>query len=271
MPRLTFPVLLAVGLLGMSCAVSGEPGRPPGPRTATTFKGNLAFVLRDRRLTLAYNGPRKRSSAGYALLHNRVSYACSTSVWAGLGQEEPRGSGLATARDTRPLPRRTRRKTVLLDRDISADVGACVLRSIRPGSRVDVAVARFIPTVEYVRRDAPGPPHLSPRSGERSLETSLFGTQGVGLFLAERSLRIVISDEAPLSIQRDFRTQLLRVLCVGSRELGTRASADVRFPPRSREVVARFPVAIPPDADLTCGVETGLTGTEAYGSIEEGS
>ena len=92
----------------MSCAVSGEPGRPPGPRTATTFKGNLTFVLRDRRLTLAYNGPRKRSRAGYALHHNRVSYACSTSLWAGLGQEEPRGSGLATARDTRPPPRRTK-------------------------------------------------------------------------------------------------------------------------------------------------------------------
>ncbi len=270
MPRLLLLSLLAIGLVAVSCASRGDAERRRAPPTATVLKGKLAFTLHGRKLTLVYRGPTKRSSAGYALYSNAVRYSCSTNLWASLGQDSPRGSGLARARVAKPFPRGVRRKTVELDRDISRDVGACVVESVRPGSRTDVAVAEFVPPAEYVGRGAPGPPDLSPRTDERELETDSSGTRGVALFLGERSLRIVISDEAPLSIQRDFRTQLLRVLCVGSRELGASASAEVRFPPRSREALARFPVAVPPDAE-TCGVETGLTGTEAYGSTQEGS
>ncbi len=51
-------------------------------------------------------------------------------------------------------------------------------------------------SAEFARRDAPAPPDLSARPDERLLDSAV-GTPGVLLFLAGRSLRTVLTDEAP--------------------------------------------------------------------------
>lgn len=272
MPRLTSFLLIAAALATTGCdgpgAGSGSDRTETrrGHPTAIAAKAKLTFVLRGRSLTLVYRGRERRSSVGYALHNDRVRYACYTSLWASLGQDEPRGSGVARARTTKPFPRGARRKTVVLDRDISGRVGACVVESLRLDSQSDAAVGMFVPVADFVRRDAPSPADLSARPGERTLDTSHYaGTTGVSLFLGERHLRIALADDAPISIQRDFRTQSSTVLCTGS----TSHSARLRFPLRSREAVARFPRPLPVGQKVLCGVEAG-TGTEAYGSTDAG-
>jgi len=205
---------------------------------------------------------------GYALHNNRVRYSCYTSLWASVGQDEPRGSGVARARTTKPFPRGTKRKTVMLDRDISDRVGMCVIESLRLDYRFDVAIGMFVPAPQLVRRDAPGPPDLSVRPGETRLETAYVGRPSTPLFLGERSVRIVLTDEAPISVQRDFRAQALNVSCSDRSGFGPgRGSVTVRFPPRSREVVANFPKPIIAAEGVTCGAEAG--GSEAFGAAGE--
>jgi hypothetical protein len=157
---------------------------------------------------------------------------------------------------------------VTLDRDISADAGACVVESRRGGRRSDVAAGLFVPVTEFVRHDAPAAPDLAARPGERRLSGPLSRPE-VGLFAGPRHLRVVVTDAAPLSIQREFRTQRLQIACFGPEQAGAgQALTTARFPPRSREVVARFEQPIGSLPRLVCGVEAADTGTEAYGSID---
>jgi len=143
--------------------------------------------------------------------------------------------------------------TIKLDRDVSQNVGACLVESLRTGYRFDVATGLFVTPAEFVRAGAPGPPDLAPRPGERKVDAE----PGVSFFLAGRYVRLVLGDEAPLRIQRDFRTQALNVFC-------DNGSATARFPARSRELIARFRGETTPTDRASCGVETEITGTEAH-------
>lgn len=79
-------------------------------------------------------------------------------------------------------------------------------------------------------------------------------------------MRIVLTDEAPISVQRDFRAKAIDVFCSDRSGVGPgEGSVTVRFPPRSREVVANFPKPIVATEGVTCGAEAG--GTEAFGSV----
>jgi hypothetical protein len=278
--RLFVVSVIAAALLGPddASAWSSERAGPTAsgtqtgrePRIASALDGKLRLVLRGRRLTVVYRGRVRRSSIGYALHNNRVRYACYTSLWASVGEDIPPGSKVARARTTRPLRRGRGRKTVVLDRAPKPPVGACVLESLRLSYRFDIAVGLFVPPGEFVRRDAPGPPDLAPRPGERLLDSRSVGTPGASLFIGERTLRIVLADEAPISLQRDFRTQSLNVFCSDRRGLGPgQGLGRTRFPPRPREVVAHFRAPIAAVEGVTCGVETETTGTEAFGSVGE--
>lgn len=169
------------GLVVLTSACSGAPSEAeraaspslePTPRGATDSRAKLRFALRGRRLTLTYGGPEKRSSTGYALHNSRVRYACYRSLWASVGQDQPRGAGVARARTTKPFERGERRKTVVLDRDLSDQAGACIVESLRAGSRADIAVGMFVSSAEFVRRDAPAAPDVAARAGERLLDGS---------------------------------------------------------------------------------------------------
>ena len=154
--------------------------------------------------------------------------------------------------------------TIRLDADISDRAGGCVVESVRSQARIDVARVLFVTGPEFVRTDAPGPPELEPRPGERRLE-ELDG--GAALFLSSRSLRVVLDDDARLAVQRDFRTQALNVFCSPGRNAFTGVSVIRRFPRRSRELVALFDRPLGEPARVTCGVETQETGTEAFGTL----
>jgi hypothetical protein len=272
MERLHLIPLLLAGVVALGCAdraaeKRGQTPPPSAPPSASALGGQLRFMLRGRELELAYTGP-MRSGAGLALHDERLRYSCATSLWASLGQDEPPGAGLARAASMRPFAKGASRHTVRLDRDIGRDVGACVVESVRGRVRSDIAAGLFVTPTEFVRRDAPGPPELSARPDERRLAGPL-SRPDVALFLGRDHLRIVLTDRAPVSIQRAFRTQPLSASCFGPEESRAgQALVVVRFPPRSREAVARFRTPVGAARRIVCGVEAGDTGMNVYGSLD---